>query len=303
MSRAIHVLFAFLLIAFASALRAESPATTSAPAETQQKPATVKVAAIQFRSEFNNPDDNRKRLDPLIREAAKNGAKIVVLPETAITGYTSEDFLTIWHLDGWPIDKRFKGIDPTKSADTVPGTSTEMFSKLAGELGIYLTIPFVERVGEEKDAKFFNTICLADPKGKIVLHYRKLNPWPYPEQSWTTKGDRGHQVIDTEYGRLGLLVCFDINYEPPALKKLKVDTLLYCIAWVDGEKSTWFKKELPAIAKENNINIIGANWTIAKPTDWFGYGKSLILTREGVALTRCKDDLKEEILYAELPLK
>jgi hypothetical protein len=57
---------------------------------------TVKVAAVQFISEFGRPDLNRRRLEPLIREAAAAGAKIVVLPETAISGYTSADLKTTW---------------------------------------------------------------------------------------------------------------------------------------------------------------------------------------------------------------
>jgi predicted amidohydrolase len=268
------------------------------------KAATVKVAAVQFRSTFGDPVDNRKRLEVCIREAAKKGAKIVVLPEAAITGYTSEDLKTTWQVGTRQLNPGFTGgKDPATCAETVPGASTEQFGKLAGELGIYLTIPFIEREGEGAAAKYYNTVCLADPAGKIVLHYRKLNPWPYPEASWATKGDRGLQVIDTPYGRLGLLICFDINYEPPRIAKLNVDTLLYCIAWVDDEKSTWFDTGLPGIAKLNTMNIIGANWTVAQKPAWFGYGHSLILTRDGAALVRCKDDLKEEILIAELPVK
>jgi predicted amidohydrolase len=291
----------FLALVLVLCLRAVIPAAT-APAT--RKPAVVKVAAIQFRSTFGDPADNRKRLEGYIRQAARKGAKIVVVPETAITGYTSEDLKTTWQVGTRQLNPGFTaGKDPADCADTVPGTSTEIFAKLAGELGIYLTIPFVERDGEGATAKYYNTICLADPAGKIVLHYRKLNPWPYPEDSWATKGNRGHQVIDTPYGRLALLVCYDINFEPPQLQKLNVDTLLYCIAWVDKENSTWFTKELPGIARDNNLNIIGADWTLSQKPDWFGYGHSLILTREGVALTRCKDDLTEEILYAELPVK
>ena len=299
--RQILPLALFLALVLARCLGAGNPAVSPAAAS---KPASVKVAAVQFRSTFGDPADNRKRLEVCIREAAKNDAKIVVLPEAAITGYTSEDLKTTWQVGARQLNKGFTaGKDPAACAETVPGTSTEQFSKLAGDLGIYLTIPFIEREGEGVAAKYFNTVCLADPTGKIVLHYRKLNPWPYPEASWATKGDRGYQTIDTPYGRLGLLICFDINYEPPQLKKLKVDTLLYCIAWVDGETSTWFTKELPGIAKENNLNIIGADWTLSQKPDWFGYGHSLILTREGVALVRCKDDLKEEILYADLPVR
>ena len=305
-----------LLILFAAAISAcqraappvaaptpTSPAAPTLPAPTATRPASVQVAAIQFRTKFGDPVDNRKRLEPYIRTAAGHGAKIVVLPETAITGYTSEELNRTWHLKGRTLRDEFTGVDPLPVAETVPGPSTDQLGKLAGELKIYLTVPFVERAGEGENARYYNTIVLLDPAGKIALHYRKLNPWPYAEIGWATPGDRGHPVLDTPYGRLGLLVCFDINFEPSALHKLQVDTLLYCIAWVDDENSRWFYRDLPGIAQRNDINIIGANWTVTRHTDWSGYGHSLIITRKGNVLTRAADDLKEEILYATLPVK
>src|SRR5262245_56727744 len=137
--------------------------------------ATVKVAAIQCSSDLGEVEKNREKLTSLVREAASIGAKIVVLPETAVTGYLSQDLKTNWHVDGWPIEAAFKGRDPATAAETVPGPSTEHFCDLARELQIYLTIPLLERVGDlpsvEFDAegesnaspaeepKYFNTVC------------------------------------------------------------------------------------------------------------------------------------------------
>ena len=261
---------------------------------------TVRVAAVQFISEMGQPERNRPRLEKYVRQAAKNGAKIVVLPETAITGYMSQDIRTTWQVGSRKVSDGLRGISPENVAETVPGASTQAFSKLAKELGIYLTIPFLEH--EPESGKFFNTVVLAGPDGKLLRHYRKRNPWPYPECSWASPGDRGIQTIDTPYGRLALLICYDINYEPPVLKREKVDTLLYCIAWVDQPKSSWFRAELPRIARRNNINIIGANWTVPKKPDWHGYGQSLILDRTGRALARVTRDVGEEIIYADLPI-
>jgi len=261
---------------------------------------TVKVAAIQFISKLNAPEANRDRLEGFVREAAQNGAELIVLPETAITGYMSVDLKTTWQLAGWDVTKGLRGISPKTAAEEVDGPSTQTFSRLAGELGVYLTIPFLEF--DPGSGKYFNTIVLADPEGKALLHYRKLNPWPFAERGWASEGDRGHQYIDTPCGRLGLLICYDINRQPPSLKEKGVDTLLYCIAWVDREKSTWFHAELPRIAKRNDLNIIGANWTVPKKPKWHGYGQSLIIERTGRVLARATSDIGEEITYAELPV-
>ncbi|MFB3891250.1 MAG: carbon-nitrogen hydrolase family protein [Phycisphaerae bacterium] len=291
---------------------------TNGPGAASRPAATVKVAAIQFMSEFGRPAENRKRLEPLIRQAAKAGAKIIVLPEAAITGYASTDLKQAWQLDGREMGEGLAGVSPKDAAETVPGESTRAMCKLAGELGIYLTVPLVEV--DPKSGRYFNTIVLAGPKGEQLLHYRKLNPWPWAEKAWATKGDHGHQYIDTPYGRLALLICYDINFEPPRLKEARIDVLLYCIAWVDRPNSDWYARRLPAIARQNNFHIIGANWTvpaapatgpaasapssgpaIRKP-DWYGYGQSRIISRDGEILSKVGKDIGEEIIYAELPV-
>jgi predicted amidohydrolase len=185
-------------------------------------------------------------------------------------------------------------------AETVPGDSTRILGGWARELGIYLTAPFLEVAAQSTD--YYNTVVLLDPKGEVRLHYRKLNPWPWAERGWATAGDRGHQVIDTPYGRLALLICYDINFEPPQLKQQRVDHLLYSIAWVDSPGSTWFRKQLPNIAKQNRLNIIGANWSIPDRPGWHGYGQSLIIGRDGQALARVQNDFGNEIIYADLPI-
>jgi predicted amidohydrolase len=262
------------------------------------RPAIVRVAAIQFMSKFGDPTSNRRRLVRFIRAAARKGAKIIVLPETAITGYMTADLKTTWRLDGWPVSNGLKGASPQRVAETVPGPSTQELADLAGRLGIYLTVPLLEV--EPQTGRYFNTVVLVGPGGRILLHYRKLNPWPFAERGWAAKGDLGHPYVDTPYGRLGLLICYDINSEPPALQEAGVDTLLYPIAWVDSAGSTWFSKELPDIAARNNMNVIGANWTVPVKPDWHGYGQSLIVDRTGRALARASKDIGEEIIYADL---
>jgi len=267
-------------------------------------PATVKVAAIQCSSEMGEPDVNRAKLAGLVEQAAKNGAKIVVLPEASITGYLSQDLKRNWHLPGWPIEPEFTGISPREAAEPVPGPSTKAFAALAKKLGIYVTVPFVE-IEEPSDktqpAKYFNTVCLAAPNGEIVAHYRKLTPWPYPEKSWATKGDRDVQTYDTEYGRVGLAICFDIHtilvkYEPK-----KIWTLLYPIAWVSpSHPADWFWHILPGRLKSYGHYVVGANWSVDKPQPWFGYGFSTIYAPGGDILATSHSLYGTTIIYADL---
>jgi predicted amidohydrolase len=283
------------LLAIIAAL-AVVPASVVAPTAA---PDTVRVAAVQFISQFGKPAENRKGLEPLVREAAGHGAKIVVLPEAAIPGYMNHDISRTWQVDHRTLSLMLEGVSPEKIAETVPGESTRELGGWAKELGIYLTVPIIEVDPRQK--KYYNTLVLVGPDGRIALHYRKLNPWPWAERGWAEQGDRGHQWLDTPFGRLGLLICYDINFEPPKLKENGVDHLLYAIAWVENADSTWFAKELPAIARMANINIIGANWAVPAKPAWHGYGQSLVILRSGTVAAKAKSDLANEIIYADLP--
>ena len=269
------------------------------------RPATVKVAAVQCSSDLGAVEANRKKLTALVEEAAKNGAKIIVLPETAVTGYLSQDLKTNWQLKGWPIEDKFTGKDPAAFAETVPGPSTEHFCALARRLGVYVTVPLLEfEPGLKSNVRprYFNTVCLASPKGELVAHYRKLTPWPYPEKSWATPGDRGVQVYDTEYGRVGLGICFDIHTILEKYEPHKIWALLYPIAWVDDEHpAEWFYHRLPERVAKFNHFVIGANWSVDQKQDWRGYGFSCVFGPDGARLATARTLYGSEIVYATIP--
>ncbi len=277
-----------------SAVRSES--------KPRPRPKTVKVAAVQCPSVLADVAGNTKRLTRLVRKAAAAGAKIVVLPEAAITGYLSQDLKRNWHLPGRPLAFPFQGVHPGIAAEPVPGPSTRHFAKLAGELGVYVTVPLIERDVERDGARYFNTVALVSPAGTLVAHYRKLTPWPHPEQSWATPGDLGTATYDTEYGRVGLAICFDIHTILDKYRDRELWALLYPIAWVDdSEPIQWFTERLPARVRKAGIFLIGANWSVERKQPWHGYGYSTILGTDGDVLASSDTRLGESIIYATLP--
>lgn len=279
-----------------------------------EKPKTVKVAAIQCSSALGDAQANRDKLTELIKDAALHGAKIVVLPETAITGYLSQDLRTNWNVAGRPIERHFRSKDPTAFAEPVPGQSTKHFCELAKQLQIYLTIPLLEidesaiqpgnddsEATDNHSPRFFNTVCLAAPNGELVAHYRKLTPWPYPEKSWATVGDRGVQVYDSEYGRMGLAICYDIHTILEKYEPHKIWALLYPIAWVDeSHPADWFWHRLPKRIAPFKHYVIGANWSVDERQKWYGYGFSTIFEPDGKVLVTAKSLYGSEILYATI---
>ncbi|MEW6360169.1 MAG: carbon-nitrogen hydrolase family protein [Planctomycetota bacterium] len=276
------------------------------------KPMTVKVAAVQCSSTFGDVEANRAKLTALVEQAASEGAKIIVLPEAAVTGYLSQDLRLNWRIEGRPIEPRFEGRDPASAAETVPGPSTRHFCQLAKRLGVYITVPFVEVVrgakaegkkdaGASTPATYFNTVCLVSPEGRIAAHYRKLTPWPYPEVSWATAGDRGVQAVDTEYGRVGLAICFDIHSILEKYKPRKIWALLYPIAWVeDTHPAEWFWHELPRRVAPYRHYLIGANWSVDRAQAWYGYGFSEIISPEGDVVAAAHSLYGSEIVYATI---
>ena len=267
---------------------------------------TVKVAAVQCSSKFSDVAANTRKLTRLVKEAADNGARIVVLPEVAITGYVSQDGRTNWLVPGRPIEKEYVGRNPARVAQPVPGPATRHFCRLAKELRIYLTIPLIEVDVRDGPAKprYFNTVCLASPDGKVVAHYRKLEPWPHAEKSWATPGDRGLQTFDTEYGRVGLAVCFDIHHVVRKYRRAHLWTLLFSTAWADEDyPAEFFYHTLPGqVRGEFKHHLIAANWSVDGPQKWRGFGFSEVISREGKVLAVAKSVFGSEVVYAELPV-
>jgi len=278
-------------------------ASTAEPA----RPLSVKVAAVQCSSDLGAVAANREKLTALVRQAAGEGAKIIVLPETSVTGYLSQDLKTNWHVPGLPLEKYYGGKDPVPFAEPVPGPSTTHFAALAKELQVYLTVPLLEVEppkgpnGKPAGARYFNTVCLVSPKGELVAHYRKLTPWPVPEKSWATRGDRGVQVYDTEYGRVGLAICFDIHTILEKYQPHHLWALLYPIAWVDeNHPAEWFWHRLPKRVAPFQHYVVGANWSVDQKENWFGYGFSTILAPGGKVIDTARGLYGSQILYATI---
>ncbi len=275
------------------------PATRAASSRPARK---VRVAAVQCYSRLNDPAGNRRKLARLVRQAAEGGAKIVVLPEAAVTGYLSADLKSTWRVGKRFISEGLIGVDPAGAAETVPGPSTEVLGRLADELDIYLTVPLVE--ADRVTGSYYNTSVLFGPDGKMLIHYRKRDPWWWAEVGWASPGDRGNPVVETPYGRLGLLICYDIHRQADVMGRKNIDVLLYSVAWVEGADSEWFEKDLPAVARYQRFHIVAANWTVPKtpvPT-WHGYGQSRIIDATGKVLATAAADLGEEIVCADLLL-
>ncbi|ETN97232.1 Nitrilase/cyanide hydratase and apolipoprotein N-acyltransferase, partial [Reticulomyxa filosa] len=124
---------------------------------------------------------------------------------------------------------------------------------------------------------FYNSVSLINPKGDVIAHYRKTNLWPYYDFAWCTYG-KDIVTAETEYGKVGLGICFDVHKILPEYKKENIWTLLYCIAWMSGYDRTgdrdtylWFHDELPQRLLKEQVPyfVVGSNWSV--PSSPFPY--------------------------------
>eukprot|EP00658_Telonema_sp_P-2_P079550 TRINITY_DN7715_c0_g1_i3.p1 TRINITY_DN7715_c0_g1~~TRINITY_DN7715_c0_g1_i3.p1 ORF type:complete len:405 (+),score=82.18 TRINITY_DN7715_c0_g1_i3:229-1443(+) len=289
----------------AEAMEGAQPAQPRAEPE---KDDGVVVALVQCSSDIGEVEQNLQKLEARVRDAAADGAKIVVLPETSVTGYLSQDV-------NWGLTERrqafSRSLDPRKFAEDRNGESVSRMAALARELTVYITVPYLEKAGDNPgDQQFFNSIALVGPESKpeqpALAHYRKNCPWPHPEKSWATPGDGvDESIYDTEYGRVGLAICFDIHTILAKYADKQLWALLYPIAWV-GNTTEWFADELPGRLGFVNCPhyILGANWATDRPQGWEGAGGSTVYGPGGQILAHAREKEFhgcEEIVVVRIP--
>jgi len=166
-----------------------------------------KVAAVEFNAGNESLEANIEGALEMVREAAAEGARLIVLPEVAFTGVSS---------DGTPF------------FDTVPGKATEAFAKAAGELNFYVAFGVAEI--DSDTTLIYNSAALVGPGG-FIGKYRKNGLAP-SDKSLFTPGNTGYPVFDTELGRICLGICYDDTYwETGRLPALKgVDIMAHSVA-------------------------------------------------------------------------
>src|SRR5262249_22274493 len=142
-----------------------------------------RLAAIHFRPPGGKtPMDNCRIVEPLIADAARQRADLVVLPET----------LTFYGLG-----KSFNDV-----AEPVPGPSTDYFGELAKKSDMYIVAGLVER----DRSLIYNVAVMLGPDGKSVGKYRKVAGRRGEIEAGITPGNE-YPVFDTRFGKVGMMVC------------------------------------------------------------------------------------------------
>ena len=165
----------------------------------------VRVGVVQHPPVFLNLEACLEKASDLVEEAANEGAKLIVFPETWLPGYP------VW-LDESP-NATLWGHRPTRTlyrllvenAITIPGIHLDKLLRLARKTGTYIVMGAHERL----HATLYNTMVLIDREGQDFVIHRKLVP-TYSERLVWGRGDGSTLgVMNTEYGNLGGLICWE----------------------------------------------------------------------------------------------
>jgi len=171
-----------------------------------------------------DPNANLEKAASRIEEAAKQGAEVICLPELFRSPYfCQQEDAALFDL-----------------AETVPGPSTERLAGVARKAGVAVVVPIFEK---RAPGLCHNSAVVLDADGKTAGLYRKMHIPDDPafyEKFYFTPGDTGFQAIDTRFGKIGTLICWDQWYpEGARLTALRGASVLFyptAIGWHPAEK-------------------------------------------------------------------
>jgi len=169
----------------------------------QDNPRTLRVAAIQMESQNGFVRENLEHAQPFVEQAAKQGARLIVLPEFMPTGYV---FTTaIWD-----------------AGEPKHGLTGQWLKENAKRLNVYLGTSFLEADGVD----FFNTFIITTPEGTEAGRVRKQTPAAF--EAYFTRGESGPHTINTEFGTIGVGICYEnmLSYIPRLMFAHSVDIML-----------------------------------------------------------------------------
>ncbi|HMD85556.1 MAG TPA: carbon-nitrogen hydrolase family protein [Terriglobia bacterium] len=236
----------------------------------------MKAAAVQMDVKILAKEHNLDQILSHLEQAASAGAKLVVFPECALSGYC---FVSLE--EAAPV------------AEEVPGPSTERILEVARALDCTVVVGLLERAGDQ----IFNSAAVVTPQG-ILGTYRKLH-LPCVGIDWhAALGDKPFPVFTTPHAKIGISICYDCSFpESGRVLKLKgAQVLAIPTNWPLGSDS--WQHTPPVRATENHMYVIACD-RVGEERGFRFAGHSQIVDFMGKKLAEA-GETEETIIYGEL---
>ena len=226
---------------------------------------------------------------PFVEKAGKAGVQMLCLQEVFNTPYFCPAQTPNWY----------------DAAEAVPGPMTHLLAEYAKKYSMVIVVPVYER---EMAGVYYNTAAVIDADGKYLGKYRKQHipqTSGFWEKYYFKPGNLGYPVFRTQYGVVGVYICYDRHFPEGArlLGLAGAEVVFNPSATVAGLSQYLWKLEQPAHAVANGyfmgaINRVGteAPWNIGK-----FYGHSYFVDPRGRFLVEASED-KDELVTAEMDL-
>lgn len=221
----------------------------------------VRVAVVQAAPVIMDREATTEKVCQLTQEAGEQGANIIVFPEAFIPAYPRgmvfgtkvgsrtdagrQDWLRYW-----------------QNAVPVPGPTTELLGEAARKAGAYLVVGVVERDHETSQATLYCTTLYFGPDGSLLGKHRKLKPTATERIIWGEGDGSTLTVLDTPYGKLGGLICWE-NYMPLARMAMYEKGVTLYVAPTADSREVW-QSTVRHIALEGRCFVLNCNQFVTK---------------------------------------
>ena len=245
----------------------------------------IKIALAQISCKREDKAENIRKMEETVTKAKKQGADLVVFPELSLTGYVVRD--QVYEL-----------------AETIPGPSTKTIESLARKTKAYVVFGMPE-LSEKTQATLYNAAVLVGPEG-LIGKYRKMYLPTHSVIEEKRYFRPGYQtaVFDTELGKIGLIICYDIFFpEVSRLTRLKGAQLIICISASPAVRRAFFETLTVARAIENTAFLAFVNLVGIEDGLQF-WGGSRLVGPNGKVLVQAKYDDEDLVMcdvdYADI---
>jgi nitrilase len=265
----------------------------------------TKVAAVQAAPVLLDRDATLGKVVGLTEKAAAEGAELVAFPEAFIPGYPD----WVWRTRPWDRHATACYARLLDQAVVVGTPATDVLADTARRLGIWLSVGVDERDG----STIYNSLLHFAPDGSMAARHRKLMPTGGERLVWGMGDGSTLTVVETEFGRLGGLICWE-NYMPLARAALYAQGIDVYLSPTWDNSEVWVPT-MQHIAKEGRTYVIGITSCIraadlpadlpgraelyGDPDDWLSRGNTVIVGPDGNILAG--PVIGEEcVLYADI---